>query len=179
MTLLNKPVGATEKTILNVLSDKKLRTFSELKKETGLSGPTVSENLKLLQKRNMVKKDIDSRKYGICTEGIQWLKREGLTDTIKSGIFSEDKEAPPPASSIVAIDVPNLTEVQKRTLLDGTVNIAKVCFNQFLIDIIKESASHEYPTSGRIVYTAAIDLREVEKWRNSDEGKKYFKEKSL
>jgi hypothetical protein len=149
---------------------------NELKALTHLSAPSLSDNLKRLQKgKKMVTRDVDSRKYIIDNEGLRWLRRNDLADTIKSGLLSEEELMSPPVNSIVAIDVPSMPEAQQRVFMKGTADIAKACFDQFLSDTRKEEGSGNYPSSGRIVYTAAIDLKQARTWLDSEEGKKYLK----
>jgi hypothetical protein len=175
MTSLTKPLREGETKILHALKDGKLMKNSELKATTGLSGPSLSDNLKMLQKRKMVKRDIDSRKYVICSEGLHWLRRDGFVDTIKSGSLNEERLTSPPVDSIVAIDIPNMPEALRRVLMAGTPDIAKACFNQCISDTRKAKGSECYPAAGRIVYTAAIDWSQVQPWLTSEEGKKYLK----
>ena len=175
MNLQTKPVGKGEKKILKALKDGKFQKFTELTEAADLSAVSLTDNLKSLQKRKFVKKDIDSRKYGLDSEGFRWLKTENLVDTIKEGTLSEQESSSPPVDSIVAIDIPNMPEAQRRVFMAGTPDIAKACFNQFLADTVKAKGSEDYPVAGRIVYTAAIDWRLVRPWLDSKEGKKYLK----
>lgn len=175
MTSLTKPLREGEIKILHALKDKSFKTNKELIETTGLSAPALSENLKMLQKRKMVQRDIDSRKYSICTEGLNWLRRDNFVDTIASGSLTEITLDSPPVESIVALDIPNMPDATRRVFMAGTVDVAKACFNQFLLDTQKAKGSESYPVTGRIVYTAAIDLGQVQPWLNSEKGKKYLK----
>src|SRR4030067_2086014 len=174
MTLPSKPVGEREKEVLEALKDGKFQKFSDLKKTAGVSGPTLSISLKNLQKTKLVKKDIDSRKYVLDTEGLRWLKTESVANTIRSGSLSEQELVSPPVDSIVALDAPNMPEAQRRVFMRGTPDIAKACFNQFLVDTRKGEGFGNYPASGRVVYTAAIDLEQARTWLNTEQGKKYL-----
>ena len=139
-----------------------------------LSKPSLSDNLKLLQKRkNTIKRDIDSRKYSICPEGLRLLRRNMLADTIESGSLVEKSLMSPPVDSILAIDSPDMTEAQQRLFMKGTPDIAKACFDQFILDSERSKGSKNYPTAGRIVYTASIDLSKASSWLVSEDGKKY------
>jgi hypothetical protein len=68
-----------------------------------------------------------------------------------------------------------MPDATRRVFMAGTVDIAKACFNQFLLDTQKAKGSESYPVTGRIVYTATIDLSQVQPWLNSEKGKKYLK----
>ena len=185
MTLLSQPLREGETKILDALKDGKPKKFTELKRTTRLSRPSLSENLKRLQnrKQNMVKRDIDSRKYVIGPEGLCWLRRDDLADTIKSGSLSEERLTSPPINSIVAVDVPEMPESQQQAYAAGTPDIAKACFKQFLVDTLKAKGPGTQagdprgllPTTGRIVYTAFVDLGQVMPWLDSAEGKEYLK----
>jgi DNA-binding transcriptional ArsR family regulator len=175
MTSLTKSLRDGEIKILKALKDKSFKTNKELIEITGLSAPALSENLKMLQKRKMVQRDFESRKYSICTEGLNWLTRVSVIDTIASGSLTEITLNSPPVDSIVALDIPNMPDATRQVFMAGTVNIARACFNQFLLDTQKAKGSESYPVTGRIVYTATIDLGQVQPWRNSEEGKKYLK----
>ena len=174
LTLQTKPQREGEKRTLQALKDGKLQTYNNLKTNTGLSGTSLSENLKLLQKKELIEKDIDSRKYGITRKGNELVKKNDVTETITAGLLIEERLSSPPVDSIVAIDIPNLQEAQKRVLMNGTINIAKVVFNQFLEDSLKTKNLQKY-RGGRIVYTASIDLDKAQSWLSSDDGKEYKK----
>jgi len=64
-----------ENKILKALQQEELRSFTELLGETGLSGPSLSEYLKSLQKKGFIKRDIDSRKYFITSNGREALEK--------------------------------------------------------------------------------------------------------
>ena len=174
LTLQTKPLREGEKRTLQALKDGKLQTFNNLKTNTGLSGTSLSDNLKLLQKKELIERDIDSRKYGITRKGNELVKKNDVTETINAGLLIEERSSSPPVDSIVAIDIPNLQEAQKRVLMNGTVNIAQACFDQFLEDLSKAKSPKNY-NGGRILYTSAIDFDEAQSWLKSDDGKAYKK----
>ena len=166
-------IGEGAKKVLEALENGKLQKFTELRGTSGLSAPSLSDNLKLLQKLKMIKRDIDSRKYAIKPEGVQWLKTESTVDTLKYGLSVEEELASPPVDSIVAIDIPNTYEAQKQVFMKGTPEIAKACFNQFLADILSMKGRKNELSSGRLVYTATIDLSRARHWLDSPEGREY------
>lgn len=122
----------------------------------------------------MMKKDIDSRKYALDSEGFRWVKRNSVADTIRSGLLTEQESTSPPVDSIVALDVADITKAQREIFMKGTPNIATACFNQFLSDVVKTNSSEGHLDSGRIVYTVSIDLGKAQLWRDTAEGKDYL-----
>ena len=131
----------------------------------------------------MITRDIDSREYVIDTGGLRWLTKKNLANSIiKSEVISEDSSISPPVDSIVAVDVPEMLQSQQ-VYAPGTPDISKACFKQFLKDTLKaKTDSYQpgdprtlLPDSGRVVYTASIDIGQVRSWLESADGKEYLK----
>jgi hypothetical protein len=176
MKVLSKPINADGEKILQTLSDKKLKTFSQLKEKCKLSAPTLSRNLKTLQKQKMVSKDIDTRCYEIQKDGIEHLKKASAADTIVQGNVVENPKSAPPTQSIIGIDIPGIKTRQQQILMAGTIRTAEACFNQFYAD--SQLMNGKIP-AGRVTYTVSIDSREMSQWLNTAEGREFLKKRGL
>lgn len=181
MTLPTKPdKQLTDKAIkiLEILfKNRKLQTFSELQKSSGLTPPTLSDNLKRLQTKKMIIRDIQTRKYTIDKVGLDWLQKNTAADNIRNGLLVENTEASPPVNSIVAIDIPNITEAQRRVFMMGTPLVAAASFDQFFLGLQKMIDTEKMPDTGRVSYNASIDVKQTIAWLKSKEGKEYLTNK--
>jgi hypothetical protein len=164
--LRSKVYTKGETIILEALKDKKPRAFSELLEKTGLSKPSLSVNLKLLQKNRSIIRDVDSREYSISSEGKNQLEKNNTAETIKNGLLKTWDS--PPIDSIVALDIPKIPKSQQKTIMDGTPKIADIIFRQFLLDM-----KGQLPDSGRLTWTLSIDAKRAKDWLDSAEGKNY------
>jgi len=81
-----------EKQILKVLETEEL-SFEEIKKRTGLSRPVISDYLKGLWKKDLIVRDIDTRKYRIIEKGARALLEHEIFEKTSSApqlYFEED-----------------------------------------------------------------------------------------
>lgn len=171
MALQSKELTQSSEKILEALKDNKPKTFTQLKKDTNLSRPTISNSLKSLQKQKMVQRNPDTRKYQIQTQGLEHLKKATAEKTIRQGTVIDYSNPSLPTQSIIAIDIPDITPAQQKILMQGTKNTAEACFNQFLADSQQMRGSI---TKGRIAYTMTIDINQTYEWLNTKEGKQYI-----
>ena len=58
------------------------KSYTQLKRDTGLSDPTISEYLKWLWKNDYINRDIDSRKYELLSKGKYLLPISDLVDQL-------------------------------------------------------------------------------------------------
>jgi len=171
--------------ILTALKDGKKRTFTELKTITKRSADSINESRKRLWEKKMIEQDFMSRKYFITPAGLNWIEKNDLARTITTGVVKEERWISPPISAIVAAEIPEMGGLEaQQVYAPGTPDIAKACFKQFLMDTLKARSPEIYqagdprnllPTTGRVVYTAAIDWGQVAPWFDSADGKKYLK----
>ena len=166
---------SSEKRVLKALQDRKEYKNKDLQAKTHLSPTALSEALKRLQlpeKNRKVKRSVTSRTYSITSEGLKALKVEDTAKilTTSKTIRLETIESIP-VDSIVAIDAPELSKAQQNVVMKGTVDVARAAFKQFFTDM--QLREKDIPESGRIVYTASIDLRKAKEWLDSTEGKNY------
>jgi DNA-binding Lrp family transcriptional regulator len=174
MTLFSKKTEDKIKKVLEILSNGKLQSFTQLKEASGLSPPTITKYLKKLQIEKLISNDIETRKYKIEKKGLDWLSKSNAANTtIKDGAIIEKTATSVPVNSIVAIDIQNISEAQQRVFMDGTPIAAAACFNQFYLD--RQKMGGKLPANGRIVYTTVINLNEVNDWFDSKQGKDYIK----
>jgi len=69
--------------ILKVLKEgSKMKSYTNLKDETKLSDPVLSDYLKRLQKKKFVKRDIDTRKYCLTVKGKRKLEFQILAEEL-------------------------------------------------------------------------------------------------
>ncbi|MGA3110644.1 MAG: hypothetical protein ABSE15_01245 [Candidatus Bathyarchaeia archaeon] len=181
MTLLTKPTKQLPEKAVEILKllskNRKLQTFTELEKASGFTPPTISSILKQLQIEKMIIRNVMTRKYEIGKKGLDWLQKNTVADNIRNGLVVENPEASPPVNSIVAIDIPNITEAQRRVFMKGTPIVAAASFDQFFFGLQKMSDSQKMPDTGRVYYTASIDVKQTIAWLKSEEGKEYIKNK--
>ena len=171
VTTLQK-LKQSEIRVLKALQDREEHKFTVLKKETGLSLTSLSKALKNLQLKHIINRSITSRQYSIASEGLKIMKTKETVDGLMSAktVRVETVESVP-VDSIVAIDAPELSSAQQKVVMKGTVDIARAAFKQFFTNM--QLREKDIPESGRIVYTASIDLRKAKEWLDSAEGKNY------
>ena len=148
-------------------------SYNKLKEKTGLSNDSLSKSLKSLQlpeKNPKIKRSVTTRNYAITKEGTNWLTIKETTNLITNSSVEVKTDLPLPINTIVAIDAPTLQKAQRNTVMNGTKDIARMVFDQLLSDI---GTGKKLPDSGRLAYTATIDLKKVKDWLDSAEGKKY------
>jgi hypothetical protein len=173
--LLNKSLREGEIKILDALKNGKPQAFTDLKKTARISGPSLNDNRKRLQKRGLINRDIDSSKYIITREGHNYLAVNSRADTMRDHVVKVEPHPFLPIDSIVALNIPGLPKKQSDNFMAGTPNVAELCFNQFLRDLQNKESC---PASGVVVYTASIDVGKVKDWLDTAEGKKYVITKS-
>jgi predicted transcriptional regulator len=83
-------VAPGEEKILDTLRqcEKRLMSYTELRKKTGLSDPALSEYLKELQKKGLIRRDIMSRKYEITPEGDKTYGKKEILERF-SGLLQD------------------------------------------------------------------------------------------
>ena len=168
-----KDLAPKEATILEALKDRTLNAFGELREQTKVSSPVLADYLKRLQKKKLIERDIDTRKYRITYDGITYLERHELIRNVfySSGTSTllEDIGKMFVLTDKDKVITPQRIGGEELTFIGGTIIerlLRRVIEkeNESSTSSLKDFFKKYFPESERIILVYEINIDELVKW---------------